>query len=562
MHVTGARAVIVNNRIHDALHGVYVRAGRRRPHRGQHHPRHRDGPAADRSVRVGGKPSEGELCEVSLNQNRRGNGIHIWNSSRHVVARNTIRDTRDGVYFSFVDRSEVRDNDIEGVRYGLHYMYSDENRFEGNVFRDNAAGAALMNSKGIVLRHNRFLANQGHRSYGILLQTVERTTLEAQRIAGNTVGVFFESGHGNRLIDNTIARNHIGIHASDSSDGNEFAGNRFVGNLHTVETTGGNLTSRWSIDGRGNYWDGAVTLDLDRDGIADVPHRELDLFGGAPAGLPGHRPACRQPGERLLRFVHARIALPGLPGVHRSRAARPAHHGHDHHHRTDQVVRSASASSMPSISMPAQARSRCSSAPTGCGKTTTLRQLCGLSSPDAGRIAIGWPISMTARMAALAQLSFLPQSPRFHARLDRWRDPAISTRGCAVCRRRASRRSNAHWRARRRAQRRPTGKLSGGTRQRLALAVLSLPDAPVLVLDEPGLSLDPDWRRFLQAELHAAARRGATVLVATHLLGEWDGQADRCLVLEGGRVGRELPPARLREAFPFALPHPVLARAV
>ena len=100
-----------------------------------------------------------------------------------------------------------------------------------------------------------------------------------------------------------------------------------------------------------------------------------------------------------------------------------------------------------------------------------------------------------------------------------------------------------------RAIRRPA-RLSGGTRQRLALAVLSLPDAPVLVLDEPGLSLDPDWRRFLHAELRAAARRGATVLVATHLLGEWNGQADRCLVLEGGRVGRELPPARLLEAFP------------
>ena len=107
-----------------------------------------------------------------------------------------------------------------------------------------------------------------------------------------------------------------------------------------------------------------------------------------------------------------------------------------------------------------------------------------------------------------------------------------------------------------------TARLSGGTRQRLALAVLMLPDAPVIVLDEPGLSLDPDWRRFLHAELHAEARRGRTVLVATHLLGEWDGQADRCLVLEGGRVARELPPARLRDAFPFALSPRALPRAV
>jgi nitrous oxidase accessory protein len=315
VHITGADAIVIHNFIHDSLHGVYVREA--------------DSARIEDNTILGsrtvvqpvdplalkGRPAEGELCEVDLNQNRRGNGIHIWNSSRHLVARNRIRDTRDGVYFSFVDRSEVRDNDIEGVRYGLHYMYSDENHFEGNVFRDNAAGAALMSSHDIVMRGNQFVANRGHRSYGVLLQTVENTLLERNRISGNTVGVFFESGHGNRLIENDIDRNHIGIHASDSSDGNQFAGNRFVGNLHTVETTGGNLTSRWTIDGRGNYWDGAVTLDLDRNGIGDVPHRELDLFGGLRRDLPAIGLLAGSPAERLLRFVHARLALPGLAGV-------------------------------------------------------------------------------------------------------------------------------------------------------------------------------------------------------------------------------------------------------
>jgi nitrous oxidase accessory protein len=315
VHVTGARASILGNDIHDALHGVYVRQA--------------DGARIEGNTIVGsrtviqpvdplaaaGTPAEGELCEVGLNQNRRGNGIHIWNSSGHFVARNTIRDTRDGVYFSFVDRSDVRENDIEGVRYGLHYMYSDENRFEGNVFRNNAAGAAIMSSKDVVLRGNQFLANQSHRSYGVLLQTVDNSTLDGNRVSGNTIGVFFESGHGNRVVNNQIDRNHIGIHISDSSDGNAFAGNRFVGNLHTVETTGGNVTSKWAIDGRGNYWDGAVTLDLDRNGIADVPHRELDLFGGLRQQFPVIGLLSGSPAERLLRFVHARLALPGLSGV-------------------------------------------------------------------------------------------------------------------------------------------------------------------------------------------------------------------------------------------------------
>ncbi len=196
----------------------------------------------------------------------------------------------------------------------------------------------------------------------------------------------------------------------------------------------------------------------------------------------------------------------------------------------------------------------------GSGKTTTLRQLCGLSTPDAGHIVIGGSDLATHRMAALSHLSFLPQSPRFHERLTTGDILEFYARLRGLPRERITVASEL-W-GLDDARQQPTGRLSGGTRQRLALAVLTLPAAPVLVLDEPGLSLDPDWRRFLHAELHAAARRGATVLVATHLLGEWEGQADRCLVLEGGRVTRELPSTRLREAFPFSVSHPRLVKAI
>jgi ABC-type multidrug transport system ATPase subunit len=195
----------------------------------------------------------------------------------------------------------------------------------------------------------------------------------------------------------------------------------------------------------------------------------------------------------------------------------------------------------------------------GSGKSTTLRVATGLSTASAGRVEIDGHDLARDRQLALEALSYLPQSPRFHPHLTvrqvlqfyaRLRGQELS-RIDVVAR---------TWGLAERLDT-PTGRLSGGLRQRLALAVFSLPDAPVLALDEPGLSLDPDWRRFLQAELTAVARRGHTVLVATHLLGEWEGQADRCLVLEHGRVTRELPPDRLRDAFPFAVPHPAVAHA-
>jgi nitrous oxidase accessory protein len=315
IHVVAPRATIRGNRISESLHGVYVRQA--------------DGARIEGNTILGlaetlepvdpatpgVTPGEGELCAVPLNQNRRGNGIHIWNSTGHVVVRNVIRETRDGVYFSFVDGSEVRENDIARVRYGLHYMYSDENRFEGNLFSDNAAGAALMYSKGLVLRRNRFVGNRSHRAYGLLLQSVDDTLVAANEIRGNTLGLFVENGHANKVLDNRIAGNHIGIRISDSSDANVFAGNRFTGNIHPVETSGRNASNVWSLDGRGNAWEGALRLDLDGDGIADLPHRELDLFGELRRPFPSIGLLAGSPGERLLRFVHARMALPGLAGI-------------------------------------------------------------------------------------------------------------------------------------------------------------------------------------------------------------------------------------------------------
>lgn len=195
----------------------------------------------------------------------------------------------------------------------------------------------------------------------------------------------------------------------------------------------------------------------------------------------------------------------------------------------------------------------------GSGKSTTLRVLAGVSRPGAGTVTVNGEALVAGRSAGFASLSYLPQSPRFHPHLSvddilrfyaRLRGTPLSrvpevAKQWGLADRLAT----------------PTGKLSGGLKQRVALAVFSLPEAPVLVLDEPGLSLDPDWRRFLQDELGAAASRGRTVLVATHLLGEWDGHADRCLVLEHGRLTRELPPDRLRDAFPFAVPHAARASA-
>lgn len=184
----------------------------------------------------------------------------------------------------------------------------------------------------------------------------------------------------------------------------------------------------------------------------------------------------------------------------------------------------------------------------GAGKTTTMRLLAGLSDADTGTVAIAGHDLRRSRREALENLVFLPQAPRFHPRLTTMQ----TTEFYARLRGRSTREAEAsldRWGMLEHAAV-PTGKLSGGLRQRLALAIFSLAEASVLLLDEPGLSLDPEWRASLQEYLVDAAANGCTVLVATHLLGEWEGRAGRCLLVEHGRPQGELPPDELRRAFP------------
>jgi ABC-type multidrug transport system ATPase subunit len=86
-------------------------------------------------------------------------------------------------------------------------------------------------------------------------------------------------------------------------------------------------------------------------------------------------------------------------------------------------------------------------------------------------------------------------------------------------------------------------------RQLLGVAFLLLADAPVLLLDEPGLSLDPGWRKWLQQKLRFEAERGKTILITTHLIAEWNDVADRCLLCRDGIIERELDPRNLPDDF-------------
>jgi ABC-2 type transport system ATP-binding protein len=162
--------------------------------------------------------------------------------------------------------------------------------------------------------------------------------------------------------------------------------------------------------------------------------------------------------------------------------------------------------------------------PNGSGKTTTIRMLCGLLTPDSGDgTCLGFDILtesdrirrrvgyMTQKFSLYQDLS-IRENLEFVARVYGLADP----RGKASA---AIERLGLKGR-----EKQLAGELSGGWKQRLALGACILPEPALLLLDEPTAGVDPKARRDFWNEIHALAANGLSVLVSTHYMDE----AERC----------------------------------
>ena len=162
--------------------------------------------------------------------------------------------------------------------------------------------------------------------------------------------------------------------------------------------------------------------------------------------------------------------------------------------------------------------------PNGSGKTTTIRMLCGLLTPDSGHgTCLGFDIRtdtdeikrhvgyMTQRFSLYEDLS-VRENLEFIGRVYGLADPPRAAKAMIA-------RLGLNGR-----EEQIAGSLSGGWKQRLALGACTLPEPKLLLLDEPTAGVDPKARREFWTEIHALAAEGLTVLVSTHYMDE----AERC----------------------------------
>jgi nitrous oxidase accessory protein len=183
-------------------------------------------------------------------------------------------DVRDGLYLQNSSKGTITGNHVTDVRYGLHYMFSDDNVFEDNLFENGAAGSAIMYSERIVFRRNRFLRNRGFASVGLLLQQCDDVLAESNLIADNARGIFLEGTNRTYFRGNIVAKSDIAIVAFGSAVATRFEHNSFVGNMSPLMLVGKQLDATFD----GNFWSGHREPDLDGDGRTDRPYRLVSVF--------------------------------------------------------------------------------------------------------------------------------------------------------------------------------------------------------------------------------------------------------------------------------------------
>jgi ABC-2 type transport system ATP-binding protein len=192
--------------------------------------------------------------------------------------------------------------------------------------------------------------------------------------------------------------------------------------------------------------------------------------------------------------------------------------------------------------------------PNGSGKSTTIRMLCGLLRPSDGECTVlGHPVPRDAEQLR-TKVGYMTQ------RFSLWEDLTVQENLDFMSRifglsgrmrtQRIEERLHQYRLDDRREQR--AGTMSGGQKQRLALAAATLHEPDLLLLDEPTSAVDPQSRRDFWESLFELVDRGTTILVSTHYMDE----AERChglAILDRGRLVAEGAPRRLMESIDAAV---------
>ncbi|MGB5437696.1 MAG: nitrous oxide reductase family maturation protein NosD [Maribacter sp.] len=222
-----------------------------------------------------GKVYHNKIIGDAVDEYNSGNGIQLWYSNNIEVDRNIVQGVRDGIYLEFSDHITINNNEsTNNLRYGLHFMFSNDDVYTNNTFERNGAGVAVMFSKRIKMVGNTFRKNWGAAAFGVLLKEINDAEIVGNTFEENTIGINIEGS--NRIVykNNNFVNNGWAVKVLGACYTNSFVNNNFLYNSFDISYNSKLNDNKFE----NNYWSNYTGYDLDKDGIGDVPYRPVKLF--------------------------------------------------------------------------------------------------------------------------------------------------------------------------------------------------------------------------------------------------------------------------------------------
>ncbi len=222
-----------------------------------------------------GRVYHNKIIGDAVDEYNSGNGIQLWYSHNVEVDRNIVQGVRDGIYLEFSDHITINNNEsTNNLRYGLHFMFSNDDVYTNNTFERNGAGVAVMFSKRIKMVGNIFRKNWGSAAFGMLLKEINDAEIMGNTFEENTIGINVEGS--NRIVykNNNFVNNGWAVKVLGACYTNSFINNNFLYNSFDISY---NSKLNDNVFEK-NYWSDYTGYDLDKDGIGDVPYRPVKLF--------------------------------------------------------------------------------------------------------------------------------------------------------------------------------------------------------------------------------------------------------------------------------------------
>ena len=222
-----------------------------------------------------GKIYHNKIIGDAVQEYNSGNGIQLWYSKHIEIEHNYVEHVRDGIYLEFSDDCLIKNNvSAQNIRYGLHFMFSNNDTYQDNIFENNGAGVAVMFSKKIYMYNNIFKENWGTASYGMLLKEINDAEIVGNTFENNTIGINIEGSNRINYKNNNFSNNGWAIKVKGACYTNKFTANNFLYNSFDIAYNSNINDNEFDK----NYWSNYTGYDLNKDGIGDIPYRPVKLF--------------------------------------------------------------------------------------------------------------------------------------------------------------------------------------------------------------------------------------------------------------------------------------------